>query len=143
MYKRQPDWQLHQEYPRNPEEAFIKSGNPVFDVDALRDLPTDDPRRGYIHVLSRKNIEFRQTPDGEFCIWEEPRPDGVYVIGADVAEGLAHGDYSSAHIIEAHDLRVVAHWHGHIEPDLFGDLLAELATGTTVLCLASKTTTTV
>jgi len=95
-------------------------------VDALRDLPTDDPRRGYIHVLSRKNIEFRQTPDGEFCIWEEPRPDGVYVVGADVAEGLAHGDYSSAHIIEAHDLRVVAHWHGHIEPDLFGDLLAEL-----------------
>jgi len=34
--KTMPSWQLHQEYPRNPEEAFIKSGNPVFDVDALR-----------------------------------------------------------------------------------------------------------
>ena len=28
-------WQLAQEYPSSPEEAFIKSGNPVFDLDVL------------------------------------------------------------------------------------------------------------
>jgi len=33
-----PDWQLAQEYPDNPEEAFIKSGNPVFDLDALLEM---------------------------------------------------------------------------------------------------------
>ena len=28
-------WQLAQEYPSSPEEAFIKSGRPIFDLDAL------------------------------------------------------------------------------------------------------------
>lgn len=124
--KSMPAWQLHQEYPRSPEEAFIKSGNPVFDVDALRELETVEPRRGYLYVLSKKRSEFRPTPDGEFAVWAEPDPSSVYVIGADVAEGLSHGDYSSAHVVDARTHQVVAHWHGHIEPDLFGDLLAEI-----------------
>jgi hypothetical protein len=71
-------------------------------------------------------MEFRPTQDGEFQVWEFPTPDGVYVIGADVAEGLGHGDWSSAHVIEARTQTVVAHWHGHIEPDLYGDLLCEI-----------------
>lgn len=121
-----PSWQLHQEYPRNPEEAFIKSGNPVFDVDALRLLQVEQAERGYIHVLGKKKIEFRQTPDGEFAVYEYPEHEGIYVVGADVAEGLAHGDYSSCHVVDARTLTVVAHWHGHIEPDLFGDLLSEI-----------------
>ena len=121
-----PGWQLHQEYPRTPEEAFIKSGNPVFDIDLLDSLETIEPARGYLHTISKKNCDFRIVPEGEFAIWEYPKPEGVYVVGADVAEGLVHGDYSTAHIIEARSLEVVGHWHGHIEPDLFGDLLAEI-----------------
>jgi hypothetical protein len=124
--KTMPGWQLHQEYPRNPEEAFIKSGNPVFDIDALMEYEQVDPDRGYLHVYARRNVDYRKTPDGELAVWEEPSPEGIYVIGADVAEGLGHGDYSSAHVIEARSLTVVAHWHGHIEPDLFGEALAEL-----------------
>lgn len=31
-------WQLAQEYPNTAEEAFIKSGNPVFDLDVLAQL---------------------------------------------------------------------------------------------------------
>lgn len=33
-----PSWQLAQEYPDNPEEAFLKSGNPVFDLDVLYEM---------------------------------------------------------------------------------------------------------
>jgi hypothetical protein len=119
-------WQLHQEYPRFPEEAFIKSGNPVFDIDQLDRLPMIDPRVGYLHVYSNRSVEFRDTDDGEFSVWESPDPTHVYTIGADVAEGLSHGDYSSAHIIDASTGLLVAHWHGRIEPDLFGELLSEL-----------------
>jgi len=50
-----------------------------------------------------------------------PQEGESYVIGADVAEGLGHGDYSSAHVISADTGIVVAHWHGHIDPDLFGE----------------------
>jgi hypothetical protein len=124
--KNMQPWQLHQEYPRSPEEAFVKSGNPVFDIDMLDSLSTIEPDVGYLHIYSDKNYEFRDTQDGPFSVWDYPRLDGVYVIGADVAEGLSHGDYSSAHVINAATGEVVAHWHGHIEPDLFGELLADI-----------------
>lgn len=119
-------WQLHQEYPRFPEEAFVKSGNPVFNIDLLDAMPTVEPDIGYLHVYSDRNYEFRHAEEGELRVWDYPRPDGVYVIGADVAEGLSYGDYSSAHIINAATGEVVAHWHGHIEPDIFGELMADL-----------------
>lgn len=43
-------WQLAQEYPSNPEEAFIKSGNPVFDIELLKALErrTITPKVGYL-----------------------------------------------------------------------------------------------
>lgn len=124
--KNMQPWQLHQEYPRSPEEAFVKSGNPVFDTDMLDAMSTIEPDEGYLHVYSDKNYEFRDSDDGPFTVWDYPRPDGVYVVGADVAEGLSHGDYSSAHIVNAVTGEVVAHWHGHIEPDLFGELCADI-----------------
>lgn len=33
-----PEWQRAQEYPDNPDEAFLKSGNPVFDLERIRDM---------------------------------------------------------------------------------------------------------
>jgi len=116
------DWQLAQEYPSDPEEAFLRSGRPVFNIDTLREIETVEPRRG--DLLSGEWVE---SKDGSLRVWEEPRPKAVYVIGADVAEGLEHGDYSSAHVIDARNNRVVAHWHGKVDPDQFGSVvLAEL-----------------
>jgi hypothetical protein len=125
--KRQlPDWQLAQEYPSDPDEAFIRSGRPVFDLEALRSYEVIDPTKGYLHRISPKNLEFRQD-GGELSVWEFPELGGVYCIGADVAEGLGYGDYSSAHVINAYTMEVVAHWHGFIDPDLFGEqVLADL-----------------
>jgi len=119
-------WQLHQEYPRYPEEAFIKSGNPVFDIDLLDGMTTVEADRGYLHVYANNVVEFHARAEGELSIWEFPDPECVYVVGADVAEGLSYGDYSSAHIINASKGYVAAHWHGHIEPDLFGEMAAQL-----------------
>lgn len=114
-------WQLAQEYPDNPEEAFIRSGNPVFDVDLLRTIDVVEPTRyDMAEDLPTRN------PKGALRVWELRDPMDSYVIGADVAEGLEHGDYSSAHVISTLHDRVVAKWHGRIDPDLFGELLARL-----------------
>jgi len=59
-------------------------------------------------------------------VWERPRSQGVYVIGADVAEGLDHGDYSCAQVLDALSGAQVAMWHGHIAADLFGEEVARL-----------------
>lgn len=44
-------WQLAQEYPSNPEEAFIKSGRPVFDYEVVSAMMAVEPRRGYLHEV--------------------------------------------------------------------------------------------
>ena len=36
-----PEWQLHQEYPSNPTEAFIRSGMMVFNAELLEELNND------------------------------------------------------------------------------------------------------
>lgn len=120
-------WQLHQEYPSTPEEAFIKSGNPVFDVDALDLIEVETPTVGYLHPTSAKSSEFVGNGDGPLSVWEMPQPRVRYVIGADVAEGLEHGDYSVAHVINTATGMVAAKWRGHVDPDLFGsDVLNRL-----------------
>jgi hypothetical protein len=54
-------WQLAQEYPTTPEEAFVKSGNPVFDLDVLAEmeLRCRPGVSGYLHELSSRAVEFR------------------------------------------------------------------------------------
>lgn len=44
----------------------------------------------------------------------------------DVAEGLIHGDYSCAQVLTVPDGLQVAEWHGHVDPDRFGDILVAL-----------------
>lgn len=127
-------WQLAQEYPSNPEEAFIKSGRTVFDVDDLREKII--PEEGVVGTLiERSSIrDFAFVPNHNkdaldpITVWEFPSPEGHYVVGADVAEGLDWGDYSSAHVINVATGLVVATWHGHIPADLFGEELFKLAT---------------
>ncbi|NBX50083.1 hypothetical protein EBT25_09115 [bacterium] len=116
-----PDWQLAQEYPDNPDEAFIRSGRPVFDIEALRNIEPIEPHRGYLkNEIGRNHYTFIED-GGELSIWEFPDSQEIYVIGADVAEGLGHGDFSSAHIISANTGLLVAQWHGHVDPDIFGE----------------------
>ena len=119
-----PMWQLHQEYPSNPEEAFIRSGRPVFDLDGLHNMETSKPSQGYLkQLISGTNSFIFEKAGGSLSIWHLPVHGCTYTIGADVAEGLARGDYSSAHVIDAKSGVVVAHWHGHIDPDKFGEIL--------------------
>ena len=117
-----PPWQLHQEYPSNPEEAFIRSGRPVFDVDTLMRFVPERPKTGYNKKASDiRNAYMFESSGGPLSIWRLPEFGATYAIGADVAEGLARGDYSAAHVIDAKTGLVVAHWHGHIDPDKFGE----------------------
>lgn len=111
-----PEWQMAQEYPSNEDEAFLKSGRPVFSLERLREIETCDPiGRGYL----KPNLDF-VNDGGALRIWAWPDREGKYVIGADPSEGDKDGDFSSVHVINARNHEVVAHWHGLIDPDLLG-----------------------
>ena len=55
-------WQLAQEYPTTPEEAFIKSGNSVFDLDVLEAMNrTVEPgQMGFLWEPHPRTVEFRK-----------------------------------------------------------------------------------
>lgn len=120
-----PEWQLHQEYPRDPDEAFIKSGNPVFDVDILP-VPYEPEGTYAFHVLTGPRHWELRDASGPVRVWEKPKDFEKYTIGADTAEGLGYGDYSAAHVINVRSGLLAATWHGHIDPDEFGEELVRL-----------------
>ncbi len=115
-----------QEYPATPEEAFVSSGRPKFNIKSLKKYQTitREPERGYLNV-NNGHITFVPDDKGYISIWKRPVPGEFYCIGADVAEGLVHGDYSCA-VVGDSNFDIVAMWHGHIDPDLFGLELIKL-----------------
>lgn len=114
-------WQLHQEYPNNPVEAFIGSGNPVFGMDLLSKF---EPVAGSEYTISGERPNSVALYDGgPFTIWEAPNHGDrwTYVIGADIAEGLEHGDATVAQVLCLNTGQLVATWHGRIDPEVFGE----------------------
>lgn len=77
------DWsKLRQEFPTTPGEAFISSGNKLFDSDALAANEIREGKR-----------------EGDWTIYDEYTIFGRYAMGVDVAEGVGQ-DSSTAVIID-------------------------------------------
>lgn len=118
-------WMIHQEYPRDPDEAFVQTGRPRFDktyLDKHRELCREAlPLKHWPEAL-------RGTPGLQ--IFDLPEPGHRYFAGADVAEGLEHGDYSDLVVFDADGREgpvEVLSLHGHWEPDQFAELIAKVA----------------
>lgn len=120
-----------QEYPENDVDCFLSSGRPVFPSEPLKALyaltaKTPPKWRGDLKEDEDGTIRFISSPRGNLKLWRLPSKGIAPVIGADVAEGLEHGDYSCAQIIDSQTKEQIAEWHGHTDPDLFGDELYKL-----------------
>ena len=109
---------LPQEYPDNPTEAFVSTGNCLFDTRAITELA----------ALARPPIE--QRDNGAVRIWHQPEQGHRYVAGADVAEGKDAGndrlDYSHLAIYDWATCEHVASLHGQWMPGVFAERLAAL-----------------
>jgi hypothetical protein len=119
---------VHQEFPRTDQEAFVASGRPAFDTRALSERlqsALEPQKTGDLSLKDARPL-FYENAKGFLKIWRFPEDGHRYVIGADVAEGLGHGDYSCAHVLDVRSLELVAEWHGHTDPDLFGVELYKL-----------------
>lgn len=116
-----------QEYPSSPQEAFIASGRPRFDLKAVKEmeLAHREPVAYDVEKNNKNGWRLIPNPKSSFKIYLEPREGETYVLGADVAEGLLHGDYSTAIVLDR-SLQVVATYRGHIDPDLFGKELVKI-----------------
>lgn len=128
--------EMKQEYPSTPLEAFLTSGRRVFDPIATMEAEGDcmaplivydiDPvtgRREKARKPEKLDEQGQRSLENMLLVWELPGEDETYAIGADVAEGLEHGDRSSLDVIKRSTGEQVAHWYGHLDAELFAMLL--------------------
>lgn len=116
-----------QEYPINPDEAFISTGTPVFNnevvikrLNELRKLQEiNSPIKGYFHIEYNDNftrdkilldkLKFIEDKKGLITIFEKPYSQNYYVLGGDTAgEGA---DFYAGSMIENYTGKRVATLH--------------------------------
>lgn len=108
------EWLFFQEYPSSPEEAFSKSGRVAFSHDIVDYCFQEiEPHARYKWVIGEGPVllEDGEWGDIEIEMWKPPtiirdelkRPlwKPNYVVGADVAEGLEHGDFTYVTVFDA------------------------------------------
>ena len=109
-----------QEYPFTAEESFIVSGSNVFDVESVKryePYPCESLRRFNVDYAN-----FDEHSEGELEVWEGPKKDKKYLIGADVAGGVG-GDYSVAIVMDSDRSIVAMYRNNRIDPVFFGKML--------------------
>jgi len=120
-----PD-QFSQEFPKDDITCFLLSGRGRFDAKMLqRMLLKCVPPITTVNLTMSDSgrVELEENSAGFVKIWKMPIPGRSYVCGADVALGIKDGDYSCGRVRDRESLEVMAEWHGHIAPDLFGEQL--------------------
>lgn len=116
---------IPQEYPATANEAFVSSGRVRFPgkwiaAQAKNVWDVDKPAEKQ-HPNARRALPAEQLPEAlrdlpGLQVYSLPIPGRRYVLGADVAEGLEHGDYCAAVLLDAVTLEEVALLHGKWEP---------------------------
>jgi len=118
-----------QEYPENDGHCFLASGRCCFDISALlqaRARIAGEPKPETLSHLTGKDGSSLALSPVHLLIWRPPEQGRGYVIGADVGEGLAHGDPSAACVLDRATGEQVGELHGRIAPGRFARLLAAL-----------------
>ena len=131
---------FRQENPMTPHEAFRSSGRPVFDQ---RELDWQfrnrcvDPIAYYqakypaITGDGGRSVRWddkaiclepcRAAKSGVLRVWEHPKEGGehhtAFLVAADVAEGLEHGDDTYITVWRRGSMDVAAEWVGKCDPD--------------------------
>ena len=93
-----------QEYPENDIDCWLSSDISVFDGVAIR---------RYLQELRDGKEE------GNLTVWKDYLGSEKYVIGVDVAGGLARGDYTVASVVSVKRREYVARYRAKIPPDMF------------------------
>lgn len=97
----EPEDYFNQEYPTEPNDAFVTSGNNVFSTKPLLDMHAAAKKiaphwQGHLSTVDGDDLCIKMPTTHEpMCIqYFPPVEGGQYIIGVDTCEGLKHGDNS-------------------------------------------------
>ena len=127
---------FRQEYPSDPEECFLMSSRPRFQMEVLKEM-TDAAekqhfRTGNLSLQDNKAVSFTLDRAGSWNVYNEPEHDSKYIIGVDTCTGedqqmqglAADPDYHSVQVWKApyedwngdwHIARMVAVHHSRVD----------------------------
>jgi len=102
-------------------EAFLHSGSPAFNLNALEAYVARNPTMGDL-IEKDGRVEFVPNPKGWWRIWDQPRYATTYFAGCDTAEGedpeeIGDADYTEIEILDA-NMTQVAELKRRINPDV-------------------------
>ncbi len=120
---------FRQEYPEDDVTCFLASGRCCFDTDALLTAQrriAAEPAPEVVAALADARGQQIAVAPARLLVWKRPLKGQLYVIGADVGEGLVGGDASCACVLDRETGEQVAELHGRVPPDRFGHLLDAL-----------------
>jgi hypothetical protein len=111
---------VRQEYPSTAQEAFLVSGRTRFKMPwLLKQNPSDG-------LAAEALPDALAILDG-VTMYRLPEQGRRYILAADVAEGLEHGDFCAATLIDAVSWEEMANVHGKWEPDEYARILMALS----------------
>ena len=111
---------FQQEYPAIAEEAFLVSGSNVFDPAVTKDMLGTAPVSK--RLFNDSMGIFEEDKSGHLEIWDAPRYDKHYIIGADISMGV-NQDYSVACVFDENRVLQAMLRTNTIDPGTFGDIL--------------------
>ena len=109
-----------QEYPSSPEEAFLVTGNSVFDQEKVNNIAVHAP--DYVREFDTNSNYFEDAREGHLELWVPPRFEDRFIIGADVALGVGQ-DYSTAVVLNKERQVCALFRDNFTDPSNFGDIL--------------------
>lgn len=107
------------------EMSFLASGRQVFPVDMIQKVQKSVFQVGEKIQLGEDDPYMVNCDLTGLVKYLPPRPGAIYVIGADVSEGVNGGDYSTACVMNRQSGEQVASFRGIINPSLFAAKLIE------------------
>lgn len=116
-----------EQYPLNPDEAFILTGDQYFDVEALRWYGSNALKKPlYTGIWEAvkpgvgKMSKVEHSRKGLISVYRRPVRGHRYAMGCDVAKGTGK-DFSAFYVVDLSNMQLVADFHGKLDYDQYAE----------------------
>ncbi|MCR1971658.1 terminase [Clostridium cochlearium] len=117
---------FHQEYPSTDTEAFISTGNSVFDNKRITEVERAIVHNKTKYISKEKIIDLpsllKNHYGKSFFMWKIPKQNEKYYIGADLSEGVGQ-DYSVVEVLDKDGEQVAEFKNNKIKPYVMAEII--------------------